>query len=147
MPDSESESSESDPESAAARRCHSVLGGGPSPHGGQPEVNSFVDSRASLSGVSSGSAYRTGESSWDITGLNLVYYSPRARGWLYTFPFVTSACASRKAAPNGPSKDQARWLRPARPTQISSSCYAGTRQDGRGQCHARAAATGSELRP
>ncbi len=83
MPDSESESSESDPESAAARRCHSVLGGGPSPHGGQ--VNSFVDSRASLSGVSSGSAYRTGESSWDIevtvtrTGLILVqvYYSPR----------------------------------------------------------------------
>jgi hypothetical protein len=88
-------------------------------------MNSFVESRASLSGVSSGSAYRAGESSWDITGLNLIYCSPLAHGWLYTFPFVTSACTSRRAAPNDPSKGRAQRLRPARPTQISESlsCY------------------------
>ncbi len=32
-----------------------------------------------------------GEFSWDIKGSNLIYYLPRARGWLYTSPFVTSA--------------------------------------------------------
>ena len=37
--------------------------------------------------LSSGSAHRKGESSWDIYGLNLIYYSPRACGWLYTSPF------------------------------------------------------------
>ncbi len=34
-----------------------------------------------------------------------------------------SACASKKAAPKDPSKDRAQRLRPARPTQISLSCY------------------------
>ena len=40
----------------------------------------------------------------DIKGLNLIYYSPRARGWLYTSPVVTSACCSRIAAANAQTR-------------------------------------------
>jgi hypothetical protein len=46
--------------------------------------------------------------------LNLIYYLPRARGWLYTSPFVTSAALLLEAE-QLTFGDQAQRLRPAQP--------------------------------
>ncbi len=47
-------------------------------------------------------------------GVNLIYYLPRARGWLYTSPFVTSAALLLEAE-QLTFGDQAQRLRPAQP--------------------------------
>ncbi len=46
--------------------------------------------------------------------LNLIYYLPRARGWLYTSPFVTSAALLLEAE-QLTFGDQAQRLHPAQP--------------------------------